>query len=677
MTKERYELRYRQVHLDFNTPDDLGPICTRFDKKKFQEKLLEAHIDSITCFSSCHHGWNYHPTEVGVMHPELKFNLLREQIDACHEINVRVPVYITAGFNNMIAEKNPGWRVVNAEGKIISPFVGAYHSLCFNTDYLDYLCRSTEEVARMFSDADGIFFDIVGQPPCCCPKCIKDMAAAGFDPENPDDRIAFSAVVQKKYFEKTTAAARSVNSDWPVIHNDGGKRIEPGFKEYFPYFSHFELESLPTGGWGYDHFPLLAAYHRTERSHDFLGMTGAYHTTWGEYGGFKHPNALRYECSAMLAQGAKCSIGADLHPCGVLDDSFCHVVAAAYKEVEEKEPWCRNAVTAAEVAMLSNAGCNSPGVIPRNKNSEIGVLRVLQEGHIPFDRLDYDGDFTPYKVLILADDLRPDENLRVRLQNFIDRGGKLILSGSSLLKKESDELAFDLPLTVEGPDPLFPNYVACADEFAPDSVTTPIVMYRQGMKVKVSGGKSLGRVYEPYYRRTYLNFCSHLHTPALPDPSEYDAGVITDRILYFAHPVFLQYTLYGHVILKQYILKAIRCFLKDTLQLETDLPSQGRVTLLHQKEERRYILHALYANTILRGMASPALSTEHFATTPQEVIEELNPLYNVHFSLKTDCEIKKITLEPAGTEQQFTAVDGRVEFSLNKLVCHQMIVLHY
>ena len=76
-------------------------------------------------------------------------------------------------------------------------------------------------------------------------------------------------------------------------------------------------------------------------------------------------------------------------------------------------------------------------------------------------------------------------------------------------------------------------------------------------------------------------------------------------------------------------------------------------------------------------MASPALSTEHFATTPQEVIEELNPLYNVHFSLKTDRNIKKITLEPAGSEQPFTAVDGRVEFSLNKLVCHQMIVLHY
>ena len=32
-----------------------------------------------------------------------------------------------------------------------------------------------------------------------------------------------------------------------------------------------------------------------------LGMTGRFHTTWGEFGGYKHPNALRYECAVMLA----------------------------------------------------------------------------------------------------------------------------------------------------------------------------------------------------------------------------------------------------------------------------------------------------------------------------------------------------------------------------------------
>ena len=33
----------------------------------------------------------------------------------------------------------------------------------------------------------------------------------------------------------------------------------------------------------------------------------------GEFGGYKHPNALRYETSLCLANGAACSIGDQLH----------------------------------------------------------------------------------------------------------------------------------------------------------------------------------------------------------------------------------------------------------------------------------------------------------------------------------------------------------------------------
>jgi len=502
------------------------------------------------------------------------------------------------------------------------------------------------------------------------------MLEQGYDPEVEDDRRRFALTVQKKYFEKVNEAAHCVNPEWPVFHNDGGSLLEPGHEEFQKYYSHFELESLPTGGWGYDHFPLLAAYCRTQ-SVDFLGMTGGYHSTWGEYGGFKHPNALRYECAAMIAQGAKCSVGGDLHPSGRLDESFCRIVGEAYKEVEEKEPWCRGAIGGANVALLSNSGFNHP--LEAEKTSEIGVSRLLQEAHIPFDRLGEDGAFEAYKVLILADDLRPDASLRSRLEDFLKQGGKLILSGFSLLKKECDEPAFNLPLQYCGPEPLFPNYVACAEEFAPECVVTPMVMYRQPLRIKVAAGaRSLGKIHEPYYVRSYRHFCSHLHTPAMPEPSEYDGGVLTENILCFAHPVFLQYALYGHVILKEFVVKAIRALLQGDLQVVTTLPSQGRVSLLKQPYERRYILHALYANTILRGMAHPALSTEHFATSPKEVIEDLNPLFDVNFSVRLPEKITRITLEPQGNDLPFTQdSDGRYLIKLEKLQCHQMIVFHY
>ncbi len=62
---------------------------------------------------------------------------------------------------------------------------------------------------------------------------------------------------------------------------------------------------------------------------EFLGMTGKFHTTWGEFGGYKHPNALRYEAGLSIANGAKCSIGDQLHPEGLMDKATYELIGAA------------------------------------------------------------------------------------------------------------------------------------------------------------------------------------------------------------------------------------------------------------------------------------------------------------------------------------------------------------
>lgn len=90
-------LPYRQVHLDFHTSGEIPEVGAAFDPAEFRRGLENAAIDSITCFSVCHHGYSYHPTRVGVMHPGLKFDLLRAQMDAAHEAGAAVPVYLSAG----------------------------------------------------------------------------------------------------------------------------------------------------------------------------------------------------------------------------------------------------------------------------------------------------------------------------------------------------------------------------------------------------------------------------------------------------------------------------------------------------------------------------------------------------------------------------------------------------
>ena len=111
-------MNFRQVHLDFHTSEKIDGIGSCFSKEQFQDALKRGHVNSITVFSKCHHGWAYHPSEANEMHPGLKFDLLDAEIKAAHEIGVKTPVYLSAGFDEKIVE---AMRKLCGKADIITP----------------------------------------------------------------------------------------------------------------------------------------------------------------------------------------------------------------------------------------------------------------------------------------------------------------------------------------------------------------------------------------------------------------------------------------------------------------------------------------------------------------------------------------------------------------------------
>ena len=667
-------MRFRQVHLDFHTSPLIPGIGEKFDKKQWQDTLKEAAVDSITCFSCCHHGYSYHPTKVGKMHPHLKFNLLREQIDACHEIGVKVPIYITAGVNQYASEMNPGWRTVDCESKYTnwndSPLKAGFYKLCFNADgYLDYLCKLIEESVTMFPDADGVFLDITSQAECCCPACIRDMLANGLDPQKSLDRRKMARMTMIKYYRRTVEAIRKHSDTMTIFHNAG--HVTMGDTEILPYFTHLELESLPTGGWGYDHYPMSAAYTR-KLGMDFLGMTGKFHTSWGEFGGFKHPNALRYECSAMLAHGSKCSIGDQLHPSGNLDLSTYKIIGEAYREVRDKEPYCDNVTSAADIAILgaepfmSLEEMAAGSVYP---DGSIGASRLLLEMHQFFDFVTLDMDLSQYKVLILPDIIKLNENEAKQIRDFVDNGGKLVLSCDSGFDKEGKNFLFDINAKVGEKSKFVPDYLEPAENFAPEYLNSPMVMYSASRRLTPENMDSAtGKVYDSYFNRSFAAFCSHKHTPNQPEESGFASGVISGNILYFAHPVFSLYRQYGNVAVKEHFAKAFFTLLGNDRKFTCDLPSQGRATLQYQKEYNREILHLLFATPALRGGG---------CGESVEVVEDLLPCKEVCVKLLCDKEVKSVKVVPAGNAIDYSFENGVLSFTAPEFVCHQMIEIQY
>ena len=115
----RSGLRFRQVHLDFHTSEAIPGVGEAFEAQEFARILLGAHVNSVTCFARCHHGWLYYDSQrfPERIHPHLvNKNLLREQIDTCHARGIRVPVYITVQWDLFTANAHPEWRVLRPDG---------------------------------------------------------------------------------------------------------------------------------------------------------------------------------------------------------------------------------------------------------------------------------------------------------------------------------------------------------------------------------------------------------------------------------------------------------------------------------------------------------------------------------------------------------------------------------
>ena len=357
-------------------------------------------MNSVTCFSRCHHGLIYHDTRFEARHPHLERNLLKEQIEACHARDIRVPIYISVGLDEFMARRHPEWLEVDVNGRRAGagPLQAGYHKLCLNTPYLDYVLEQTMEVMDLFGPVDGFFFDIISQGQCVCPYCLEGMQQQGLDPTDEHARIRFAKGVVDDYKRRFAKAIRERDPNCSIFHNSG--HIYPDWRPILNTYSHLELESLPSGGWGYLHFPLTVRYART-LGLDYMAMTGKFHKSWGDFSSYKNLPALEYDCFTALAYGAKCSIGDQLHPTGEPSKATYDLIGAVYRQVEAKEPWCDNVVPQVEIALYNPEAVGLADA--RVDTAAAGAQRMLTRHH-QFDVVDTQSDWSRYRVVILPID---------------------------------------------------------------------------------------------------------------------------------------------------------------------------------------------------------------------------------------------------------------------------------
>jgi hypothetical protein len=322
----------RQIHLDFHTSPDIPDVGADWDAAHFADTLTRARVNSVTIFATCHHGMSYYPSKVAPVHPSLSFDLLGAQIEACHRAGIRCPIYLTVAWNVSAAERHPEWRQVDVSGKQVgvTPTEPGWPWMCVNNGYADELIAQTEELLALYgSECDGFFYDILmyhGQG-CVCVHCLRELREAGADPHDPRHRRAQNHRSARRFMERASGLIRSRLPQASIFYNS---RWGLNFRDEKQHYSQVEIESLPTGGWGYAFYPLWSRYGRTFGL-PMLGMTGRFHRTWADWGGLKHPEALKFECGGILANGGAVSVGDQLHPRGRLNEFVYDVIGEAYR----------------------------------------------------------------------------------------------------------------------------------------------------------------------------------------------------------------------------------------------------------------------------------------------------------------------------------------------------------
>jgi hypothetical protein len=655
----------RQIHLDFHTSEHIPDIGKQFDKKQWQGALKAGHVNSINIFAKGHHGWSYYPTDVGTIHPHLDFDLLGSQIEACHEIGVECPVYYTIGWSANDAETHPEWCARRRDGSFVwrgkedaqasDPFPEfTWKLLCPSGGYHEHIKQQVTELCQRYP-LDGLWFDIYQLfEGCCCARCTASMEKKGIDPDDPEAVIEHFAEIYKTHMADIRKTIAEYHPNAYVFYNGTtfiSGRGENLLHGVYKHNTHQDLEDLPTAWGGYDKFPFRAKFY-LDQGYQICAMSGKFHTAWGEFGGFKHSDAIHFEAASMIAFGSNCNFGDQLHPSGAMDMQTYRNIGKAYEYVEQIEEYGPGGIP------VSNLGLWPCG----NTDIDEGAYKMLLDLQMDF-LIAHEDNLDTFKLVVIPSHPCLNDDQVKRIEQYMANGGKVFCIAEGAMDKERKRFVLDVGADFEGMGNYDIDYTAVRPELGEELMQSPVLNYSPTLRCTPhSSTEILADVHEPYFSRTYEHYCSHQNTANRPEKAAHPALIQKGNLIFSASPLDLMYMNRAARAHRDFFEAALKRLYTEPM-LNVDLPSCGRVSLLHQADKKRYVAHLLYATPHLRGGL--------------ELIEDLLPVYEVPVELRVSEKITNVTLIPDNVDLKWEQQDGRTTVVVPRFRIHCAVVFEY
>jgi len=632
----------RAIHIDFHTMPNIPDFGANFSAEQFALTLKEANVEYVNVFAKCNIGFAYYPTEIGVMHPHLNFDMFGEIVEACRKVDIGVTAYFNAGLDHEMARLHREWTVVNKEGQVIYGDRSAnfFRNMCFNSGYLNHLLGMVREVAERYP-VEGFFFDCMAITPCYGNECLESIKESGRDPLNDEHVREFSR-------ESLIAFSREVKE---IIGPDKFLYLNgllPADTEGLR--THVEIECLPSG-WSYDFFPAQVAYARNLGQQVFY-MTGRFNVNWGDFGGLKSKASLLNDCWDAISNSVPTSIGDHMHPRDGLDPAVYKVVGEIYRELERYEPWTDDVKAMADIGIVTYAR-------EELNDSYNGAVRMLGELAYTYDIINERHDFTKYKVIILPDNVKISNEMKPKLESYLAAGGSIISSGHSGLNMEGTAFALqEWQMAYEGEDTWNSSYFRMLPDTngeIPDMING---IYSQSIWMQLeAGAEEIAEYWQPYFNREWDGFHGSFYTP--PDryagrPAVARSGNII-QVCFNIFGAYMDYAANAHKYLIKYCLEQL---LPKPLVRAEHIPTTARVTVT--AKEQLQMIHLKLTHPEPRGKFN--------------VIEDLQSLEGGVVSLRAD-NVKAVYTAPEQTPLAYEVHDGYIRIPLPKVEGYAMVVV--
>ena len=555
---------------DFHTSPMLKNIGKNFNADAFAARLAANKIDFISFPVRCNQGMAYYDTKIGIRHYGLEFDLFGELVKACSKYGIKVNAYFNGGISMEESRLHPDWQEVPTDKRPVYAVNPFSRTVCGNTPYRQHLIAMACEVAEKY-DVAGFFVDCLAGRSCRCECCLKKMKAEGIDPANEEAVTEFALRRNRELAKDFADAVKAINPDYLLYFNGIGYENQLALGG-----TYLDFECIPTKlGCDYDYLPLMSRYMRTLGDHPRLNMTGRFNL-WGDFGGLRSEKAIRQELVTGLANGMRPNIGDHMPPECEVPEKVMQQSERLFAYLQEREEFYTDAVPQSDMAIL----------FPKS-HQEIylarelrGALRILCDLHCQFDVVTLAADWSKYKVLVLPDSVKISPEVEKRLHEYIAKGGKIISSGDSGMKINSEEFLNEWDLTVVGNAP-YPTYFVDKDGMK-------MSIYAAGKLLESPNNKTVYQLAEPLIEHIFDGIYPEYYNPP-GDVIDHPFLSVNDKVAHFSFNIFNGFKEYAAASLREAFAEALEIMHPDRLIKTENLPKFVRVYLTRLPSGREVV----------------------------------------------------------------------------------------